>query len=150
MSRIHRKEIVIVDLDGTLADDTHRRHHLYPVEQRDWNAYFSKCAEDAPNHDVIQIIDKLRHFYEIHILSGRSESTRDDTEKWLSRHAVTYSELLMRPMQERMDDHILKIHWGNNLGGPDRVQCVFEDRARVVAAWRDAGYTVFQVAPGDF
>jgi len=146
-----KKDVIIVDLDGTLALDHHRVHHLHgPNGERDWDTYFSLCSQDEPNHGIIAIVDKLRHFYEIHILTGRSESVRDDTERWLSRHGVVYSELRMRPVSEREDDHTLKIKWGGELGGLSRVLVVFEDRARVVRAWRAAGYTVCQVAPGEF
>ena len=32
----------------------------------------------------------------------------------------------------------------------ERVLCAYDDRDKVVAAWRAAGVPCFQVAPGDF
>jgi hypothetical protein len=120
--------------------------------KRDWEGYFASCLGDEPNESVIEV---LRLFFEdgynIRLLTGRSESVRALTEQWLYRHAVPHHTLIMRPEGERTDDHIMKPaiafeqYWR-----PDNVLFVMEDRQRVVDAWRKLGYTVFQVAPGNF
>ena len=38
---------IVFDLDGTLADDAHRQHHI-TGDVRDWDAYFAACGDDAP------------------------------------------------------------------------------------------------------
>lgn len=155
------KDTIICDLDGTIALDHERaRKHLHQegctgpgcLCKRDWNSYFAAAKGDTPNWTVI---DTLRLYWEdgynIRILTGRSESIRDITEEWLSEHAVPHHSLVMRPAEERLDDHILKPRMAIERGWTaDQVKVVFEDRQRVVDAWRALGFTVFQVAPGNF
>lgn len=167
------KDSIICDLDGTIALDIHRAHHLHPThapdclavevsvhescpscgrKKRDWATYFSLCGSDEPNWAVIDVLRLLwEDGYRIHILSGRTASVQDVTEKWLREHAVPHHTLRMRDTDDRTDDHILKPRWAAELGlSPQVVRVVFEDRQRVVDAWRHLGYDVFQVAPGKF
>lgn len=146
------KDTIIVDLDGTLALDNHRNHHLHgPNGKRDWDTYFSLCHLDAPNIPVIELCRTLfRAEFNIQILTGRNETTGVKTAQWLVDHGVPHHGIRMRGAGDRTDDHSLKIGWGNDLGGPDRVLFCVEDRKRVVRAWRLAGYTVLQCAEGDF
>lgn len=187
MSQVDReKNTIICDLDGTIALDHHRAHHLHPPHKegcaqriyitgdgrtetdgllgprvhtpcncgwkRDWDTYFSLCGGDEPNWPVI---DVLRFFWEdgynIRILTGRKDTVRSITEKWLAEHAVPHHTLVMRPEGEHTDDHIWKPRKATQLGWiPSEVYIVFEDRQRVVNSWRELGYTCFQVASGNF
>ena len=38
---------VIFDIDGTLADCSHRLHHV-TGDKRDWNKFFAEMSEDPP------------------------------------------------------------------------------------------------------
>ena len=89
----------IFDIDGTLADLTHRRHFI-ETKPKDWNAFKHFCFEDTP---ITHIIDLCRTLYwagradpphyaddyedyphhEIVLMSGRNECQRTDTEWWL-------------------------------------------------------------------
>jgi phosphoglycolate phosphatase-like HAD superfamily hydrolase len=145
------RDQIIVDLDGTLALDQHRNHHLQKTP-RDWATYFSLCGEDKPNQSIIQLVRELRHAgYFIHIISGRIDTYRDTTMQWLARYKVEYDTLNMRGASNRTQDTELKLRMATEIGlRPDNVLFCLEDRARVVAAWRAEGYTCLQVAPGDF
>lgn len=50
---------IICDVDGTVADCRHRLHHVLPGSKRDWGAFFSKMADDAPIYPVIDLIRSL-------------------------------------------------------------------------------------------
>ncbi len=41
------RQIVIVDLDGTLADGRHREHFVTGEGQKDWKSYFAACGDDG-------------------------------------------------------------------------------------------------------
>lgn len=169
--------IVICDLDGTLALDHHRHHHLnIPCTEcegrgtigslddyhrcplcegkkvkHNWDAYFAACGDDKIQPNIARLLDDLKmQGHTIHILTGRSASVYEQTESWLELKDIQYDFLRMRAPDDRTDDHILKIGWGAELGGPLKVLCVIEDRTRVVKAWREAGYTCLQCAQGDF
>lgn len=176
MSSVGReKDTVICDLDGTIALDHHRAHHLHPPHaehcaanpknamqgydplctcgwKRDWTSYFDACGGDEPNWPVIDILGYLwEDGYNIRILSGRTARVQAITEKWLRENAVPHHTLILRPENVFTDDYILKpaIAFSNGWT-KDNVYLVFEDRQRVVDAWRSLGYTVFQVASGNF
>lgn len=145
-----KKDRIIVDLDGTLALDHHRVHHLYG-EKRDWDSYFAECSADTPNEPVVELVRAMfARGYLIFILTGRSDSVKDKTIAWLRLHSIPYSGVRMREASDRTNDHELKPSWASELGGTDSILFVAEDRARVVAQWRSLGYTVFQVADGNF
>ena len=89
-----KKTTMIVDLDGTLACDHHRRHH---IGRGDWDSYWLGCHEDAPNAALIALLQLARHDYRIVIMTGRMNHTGVATQKWLRTHEVPYDNILMRP-----------------------------------------------------
>jgi hypothetical protein len=147
-----QKDIIVCDLDGTLALDDHRSHLLHqPGGKRDWDAYFALCHLDKPNLPIIELTQELNeNGYEIYILTGRSETVKQPTINWLAKYRIPYSHLQMRRADSRTADDVLKVQWCSQLGISERVWLVLEDRDRVVKSWRDSGYTCLQVRPGNF
>lgn len=141
--------IVIFDLDGTIADNEHRRH-LVADGHTDWDTFYENCGQDLPVWSVITIMRLLWAVGDtIVILSGRSDVVRIKTKRWLKRYDVPYHLLMMRPKGDSTPDEELKKEW---LSGYDKteIRCVFDDRQKVVDMWRAEGLTCLQVAPGDF
>lgn len=147
----HRqKQIVIFDLDGTLALIEHRKHLVEGRKKKKWREFFAACVADSVNHPVAEMARVLREAgYQIVIFSGRSDEVRQETEKWLAENGITYDLLLMRPEGDFSPDDQLKLKWLERLD-KERVLCIFDDRDKVVRMWRRQGLTCFQVAPGDF
>lgn len=170
------KDTIICDLDGTIALDKHRNHFLHPAHKegcrrippdplderdlksgctcgwkRDWDSYYDHCGSDEPNWPVITLLRRMSIDHKVLILTGRIERTREVTVCWLDRHGVPRENMHMRATEDRTQDDKMKIDWAKEYtGGPESVLFVLEDRQRVVDAWRAAGYTCFQVAPGTF
>jgi alkanesulfonate monooxygenase SsuD/methylene tetrahydromethanopterin reductase-like flavin-dependent oxidoreductase (luciferase family) len=144
------KDVIICDLDGTLALDEHRAEKYLRQEPKDWDSYFAACGEDEPNHPIIALLSSMEAGYTVWILSGRSEAVREQTEEWLDKYGIYYDHLVMRPVDDRTQDTELKIKWANERKLKERTLFVIEDRQRVVDSWRAAGYTCLQVAPGNF
>ena len=46
---------VIFDIDGTIADCNHRRHHVDGSGPVDWNAFRAETVNDTPNQHVCDI-----------------------------------------------------------------------------------------------
>ena len=154
MSRWNNK-IVIFDLDGTLADITARRTlSTKDNGKMDWGVFQNpkNIDLDVPNQkvvDMLQMIDNTDK-YQIWILSGRSDVTKDVTIDWLSNNGINYDHLIMRPQNYLyLPDNDLKQMWLDGIG-VDNVAMVFDDRQQVVDMWRSNGLTCFQVADGDF
>lgn len=139
---------IIFDLDGTLADCTHRVP-LLP----DWDAFYAACFEDSPIESIATLYRELSELflYDVHIWTGRRQSEEDKTWMWLDEHRLPIpdgSNFLMRPDGDHRPDTELKSLW---LDEADFIpDLVFEDRASVVKMYRDRGIQVCQVAPGDF
>lgn len=155
-----KKDVVIFDLDGTLAlIDDRRALATKDNGKMDWDVFFdpANISLDLPNHPVIQMAQTLdKQGFTIVIFSGRSKATKDATAKWLDDNKVPFNVMKMRPTGHPwafMPDDKLKKHWLDNIFSgdqKDRILCIFDDRTKVVNMWRDNGLTCFQVAPGDF
>ena len=154
MSRWNNK-IVIFDLDGTLADITARRTlSTKDNNKMDWGVFQDpkNIDLDVPNQKVVDMLDMTDNTdkYQIWILSGRSDVTKDVTIDWLSNNGINYDHLIMRPQKHLyMAENDLKQMWLDDIG-VDNVAMVFDDRNQVVDMWRQNGLTCFQVADGDF
>lgn len=144
---------IVFDIDGTLADQTHRQHYIRGNSEngKDWDSYYALCSADKPIYEVIHICTQLiRAGARIEFWTGRSEVTRADTLRWLHHHVhpkISDVQLIMRPDGDHQPDYQLKREWVQHYGLPD---IVFEDRSRMVAMWRSLGVRCMHVAPGDF
>ena len=145
---------IIFDLDGTLADIEDRRQLCTKENGKmDWNKFFDpeNIKLDKPNQPVIKTAQVFAEAgYQIAIFSGRSAKTKNTTKSWLTKHKVPWSILKMRPERNFRPDEQLKLEWLNDMDWKDNVECVFDDRDKVVNMWREIGLTCMQVAPGNF
>lgn len=145
---------IIMDIDGTLANGDHRLHHIQK-EPKDWDAYFDACFDDAPITHMLRIVQALSFGIPIFFVSGRAERCRDATEKWLAVHGFYDGRfplrLYMRPDGDHRNDDVLKIELLGKIQREGFAPLMaFDDRNRVVKAWREAGIPCAQVAEGDF
>jgi hypothetical protein len=149
------KLIYIFDLDGTLADCTHRLPLLDSNDKDKWENFYAACNKDVPIISVITTLLKLNISSEIWIWTGRSEEVRLQTIQWLLKYLWIIDELpvlRMRSVGDHRPDDVLKQEWLDSVPADmrGRIVGVFEDRQRVVDMWRRNGVQCFQVAPGDF
>ena len=169
------KHTIICDLDGTIADLSHRLHYIKNdngeiKESPDWAAFEKACIDDKPIHDVIQIVKLLWSGDQTHttpirnlkFFTGRSNSMREITENWLRRYFFRvsrgskeqediYSEfgvtLTMRHENDYREDDQVKLEMMMYFGlKPHDVLCIFEDRQSVVDMWSRHGYRVLQIS----
>lgn len=148
------KPCFIIDIDGTCSDATHRLHHIQK-QPKDWNAFFDACRDDAPVLHMKEVVRALAHWHGVVFVSGRVERTREETLAWLVWHgfipSVSSAKLYMRPDGDHRDDDVLKLELLGKLraDGFEPIMA-FDDRNRVVKAWRSVGIPCAQVAEGDF
>lgn len=166
--------MIIFNLDGTLADCEHRRHlvqkpHCYHCGNNedygdmvgcycmkekfipDWKAFYESCNRDKLIQPTSIILLNLwiKEGEEIEIWSGRCESIRHKTEKWLKENIFTGGRemcpLKMRPIGDSSPDDVLKERWIDEhlAAGGEPIQFVFDDRPKVVRMWRRRGIFVF-------
>ena len=147
------KNIVVVDIDGTIAKVGDRLKYLQQ-EKKDWDAFYEHCDEDEPIKDIIELIELMQiHEYNIVFCTGRRESVRKKTEYWLFKNIWCLREykLLMRKDGDWRHDTEVKPELLQKAGiTPDDVYFILEDRDSIVAKWRELGYRCLQVADGNF
>lgn len=132
---------VLCDIDGTLAERGHRGPYDFDRVETDYlNAVVSTTL--AMWRDTGRTII---------LLSGRQSEYRPHTERWLSKHAVKYDMLLMRPEGDRRSDDVVKLElFDQYVRGITHPILVLDDRDRCVYLWRKLGLTTWQVADGAF
>ncbi|MCL4297036.1 MAG: polynucleotide kinase [Anaerolineae bacterium] len=149
MSAETKDEIVIFDIDGTLADISARQHHLLK-KPKDWEAFFQGMARDKPIAPMLRLCNTLYEAgFQIILCSGRPEKYREETETWLSRYGVKCHALLLRPSNDRRSDVVIKREMLHTIER-SRIAFIVEDRSRVVNMWREEGFICLQCAPGEF
>lgn len=148
---LHQKPpAIIIDLDGTLADISHRIHYLKDGK-KNWKAFFEEMDKDKLNLWCREIMDKFRQDHKIIILSGRPNNYREKTEKWLKDNSVYYDKLLMRAKNDMRQDMIIKKEiYDNEIKNNFSILFIVDDRMQVVKMWRATGLTCLQCKEGDY
>lgn len=158
-------DAVIVDLDGTIADNTWR--NVYDA---------SRADEDPPIEGIIDLVDILRHKYvsdwsnqdedfnnDLIFVTGRSEKYREQTTKFLQKHIIDrfyhYSseyeipELILHMRQNndnRPDTQVKREIYLNKIKNVCNVRYVLDDRPSVCRMYRRLGLTVLQLNDKEF
>ncbi|HYG99889.1 MAG TPA: hypothetical protein VD837_12215 [Terriglobales bacterium] len=144
------RPIIIVDMDGTLADVTHRLHHIKGPGRKNWHEFFERMDADPPNEEIVSMTREYARDHEILIITGRPEPYRQRTIDWLNRYGVPFSSLYMRRDRDRRPDYVVKKEIFDSLGTQKgRVALVIDDRPSVCDMWRDCGLKVHQVVTGE-
>lgn len=158
--------LYIFDIDGTLADATHRLHWIKPESGMDhwesmefkpnWEQFYRHCHLDLPKEEVIRVLLALAPVADIWFFTGRREEFRSSTVEWLNTYIdpdiVQDANLMMRPNGDHRKDFVVKEEMLNNMLIEDRfrLQGVFEDRKGVTEMFRRNDVLVFQVAEGNY
>lgn len=153
------KQYVICDIDGTIADNTHRAHLLKDIVESDlhrsaedmkndrWTQFYDLCDKDTPYLDMRSIVKRVAAQSNIIYLTGRVERIRQKTADWLWEHKFPGGGLAMRANDDFRPNAAFKLARLSEMGlVPENVLCIFEDND--VDTLRDAGYRVLQVAKG--
>lgn len=140
--------MIVFDIDGTLADATHRLHHIQK-KPKDWEAFYSLAPMDRPIWPVIETLVALADRQPIELWTGRRESLRAETVRWLQQfiHDVHRFTIRMRADGDHREDYDVKREFVERYGKP---WLVFEDRTQVVKMYRSLGIRVCQVADGNY
>ncbi len=148
------KSVVICDIDGTLADNSHRNHLVSDLEtgkKKDWKAWYAGLGEDKVRLEVAkQIIDEYNKGKTIILVSGRSAHWKKQTEDWLAKNNLGFPfTLIMRGENDHREDTLVKQDILNTYF-PDKsvIDKVYDDRPRVIRMWRENGLEVVDVGDG--
>jgi predicted kinase len=131
----------LVDVDGTIADISHR-------DPFDW----SNIEDDEPIMPVVNLVKDLKNAgHRIILVSGREDYVLERTKVWLDVWEIPYDEFFMRASGDMRPDNKIKNEIVTNHIMPryNIVGCL-DDRRQVVTEYRKMGLLVAQVANGMF
>jgi hypothetical protein len=148
--------IALVDIDGTIADLSHRLHYIQS-KPKDWPAFFDAMTMDTPIIPMRNLVHAIKDSYDIIFMSGRPDSHRSQTEYWLANNNFGVSQFrpFMRKAGDYRADHIVKAELlAKVLETLDcqinQVGLVIDDRKQVVDMWRELGLLTLQCKDGDY
>ncbi len=155
-------DAIIFDIDGTLADCSHRVHHV-KNGKKDWDKFFAAMDKDTPVPGVVWLAEvigcaeysatynmTIGDKFGIFIVSARPDNYRSVTEEWLRVNCPillgSSTELLMREEGDHRPDTEVKRDILKNIQGQGYdVKLVIDDRPSVLQMWKDEGIPVLQV-----
>ena len=142
----------LFDIDGTLADCSHRLHHI-TGENKDWDAFYKDCANDNPIEPVLEMLLDLESAgATVYYVTGRPVKYMAETIKWLETYTGgRVKALWMRPNGDHRPDYVVKKElYETEIKPYADIDGVFEDRKQCVDMWRSLGLTCYQVADGNY
>lgn len=139
-----RKAAVIFDVDGTLADCTHRLHYVQR-QKKDWDRFFAACDEDVPREEIVRLAQELANGNAILIASGRPERLRKTTESWLTRYKIPFERIYLRGDSDRRADGTVKSEMIKQMHHHGfQPWLAIDDRETAVQGWRALGLMCLQ------
>jgi phosphoglycolate phosphatase-like HAD superfamily hydrolase len=135
------RPLAVFDVDGVLADVTHRLHHLRARPQR-WERFFQTADRDPL---LVEGADRLRAAladHDVVYLTGRPERTRRLTERWLAKHDLPTGPLIMRDDHDSRPARWMKREVLRRLGATREIVSVLDDDPAVVAVLEADGWPV--------
>lgn len=134
-----RPPLAVFDIDGVLADVSHRLHYL---DVHRWERFF-RAAEDDPLLD--EGADRLREAqleHDVVYLTGRPERNRGLTRQWLARHDLPTGPLYMREDDDLRPARFVKREVLRRLARSREIVSVIDDDPSVVRMLEADGWPV--------
>lgn len=154
MIRHHLREhptqpVYIFDLDGTIADGSHRLDKL-PTKDlhltESWLEFNRLSAFDSPIESTIEVMNGLyKSGAFIIILTGRADDVVEDTTDWLHEAGAKYNVMVMRQSKDNRKDTVIKEEFLRFIGGLHRITAAWDDSPKVIEHFRSLGITTYQV-----
>ena len=125
------RRLAVFDVDGVLADVTHRLHHLRARPQR-WERFFTTADHDPLLEEGAARLRAALEEHDVVYLTGRPERTRRLTERWLARHGLPTGPLIMRADRDHRPARHMKREVLHDLGRTREIASVLDDDPDVV------------------
>ena len=138
------KNIILCDIDGTVANNDHRQHFL--EGKKDWDGFFDKLDEDEPIRPIInKVIENNKSGKKIIFLTGRPERYRDKTETWLKKYFPFNIKMLMRNNNDQRNKLIIKKEIIDANFKVDDIALVIDNDEDLIKMWARIGLPTFKV-----
>lgn len=138
------RKLVVFDIDGTIADNSHRQHFLEGTP--DWHSFFINCVHDTPIRSTLDLLELYLKdpSSRVELWTGRPEWCRKLTTKWLYDNNVSIEhvdDIKMRPNTDFKPNWKIKQGWAFD----DKPFIAFDDDQTVVDMFADDGVACLKV-----
>lgn len=161
------ENVVVCDLDGTLADIEKRRHFVQG--EKKWKEFFEAIPTDTLRSEVLAQVKKvaLENDAKIILVSARPENYRRITTEWLVSNGIClverpghgvwnvdpkdrmpYELLIMRNSNDTRPDTEVKSEIVDKYLSKLNIVAWFDDRPSVIRTIREKGINVIDVGDG--
>lgn len=137
-----------VDIDGVLADATHRQH-LLESRWRDWDSFFLAAGDDGLLAQQAVLLDTIAPDHVIALVTARPSWIAELTRDWLETHQIRWDLLVMRSDTDFRRSSAMKSAAVEQLRANDLEPVLaFDDDARNVAAYAGLGIPCVYIHSG--
>lgn len=141
-----KKNAVIFDMDGTLADVSSIRHHLRYYDEskrriiKHFNIFHEKSV-DVPAHSHVVNAAQVAHLMgnDILVVTARKHMWRHQTAWWLAMHGVHSDALFMRGNHDNRPDYEVKKDILNTIRQAWNVIHAWDDNPSIIKLWTEEG-----------
>ena len=134
------KNIVICDIDGTVANNDHRQHLLKGFKT--WDLFFNALDKDVPIKEEIDNVSELnKKGKKIVFITGRPERYREKTISWLKKYFDFEITIFMRKDDDFRDKLLVKKDIFFENFSVEDIHLVIENDKELVSQWRKFGVT---------
>jgi phosphoglycolate phosphatase-like HAD superfamily hydrolase len=95
-------DIIIMDLDGVLCDNSHRAHLVPPADRQHrneaWRPFVEQCINDAPIDAGVALYESLIKAHRVVIVTSRQDLFANESRSWLKNNINTwgYPDVIFR------------------------------------------------------
>lgn len=149
--------VLICDIDGTIADISHRLPFIIKGKKakkdwkKDWDSFFSAMEYDLVRPEIQKLLVQEHALGKtIIFMTARPDKYRDLTMRWLQTNFLTFSyTLIMRKTNDKRPDTEVKKELLERYF-PDKgvIHAILEDRPSVIKVFKDMGLNVIDAGNG--
>ncbi|MBW0104846.1 hypothetical protein [Pseudonocardia sp. KRD291] len=133
------RPVAVFDIDGVLADVTHRLHFL---DVHRWERFFAAADVDPLLDEGADRLREAQADHDVVYLTGRPERNRRLTVRWLASHDLPTSPLYMRSDDDHRPARYVKREVLRNLSRTREIASIIDDDPAVVAMLEADGWPI--------
>lgn len=160
--------VLLFDIDGVLADWSHRLHFIkrqnwQDIFLPDWDAFYAAMPDDPvlPGAIIYNLLVGQSRFLHRQVSLGkaaceypvvdcvtcRPEKMRCVTVDWFERNGLLQPRVIhMRRDDDMRPHHEIKVEiWKKHYERVETVLAIFDDNAETIAAFKELGVTAYHV-----
>ncbi|MCO7192371.1 hypothetical protein [Pseudonocardia sp. McavD-2-B] len=133
------RPLAVFDIDGVLADVSHRLHYL---DVHRWEKFFAAAHADPLLDEGADRLRAAQDEYDVVYLTGRPERNRRLTETWLRGFGLPTGPLFMRPDDDHRPARYVKREVLRLLAREREIAMILDDDPAVVRVLEADGWPV--------